>query len=156
MNIFDLSPKNEARPQELDQFLQLIDEDALIRKKKVFRDSNFDKINKWYKAIRFLKSPNQGKPKATQGIIRLQSSDFHRFNKILKQDLDFLATTGLFNYSLSIQVETTPINRRMTQPGMLQHLNDNSRFSVQQSNQRNVFLSEVDEKVQRDGASVAC
>ena len=56
--------------------MSLINEDALIKQKKVFRDRNFEKINKWYKAIKYLKNTNPRKPKATQGLIRLQSSDY--------------------------------------------------------------------------------
>ena len=55
VNIFDLSLKGSTKPDEINQFLNLINEDALIRYNKIFRDRNFDKVNKWYKAIKFLK-----------------------------------------------------------------------------------------------------
>lgn len=76
LNIFDLSCKNAQRPAELDQFLNLINEDILIKQRKIFRDRNFEKINKWYKAIKYLKNCDPHKSKPTQGLIRLHANDY--------------------------------------------------------------------------------
>lgn len=83
-SVFGIMMTKESRPVEIDQFLSRVDEDAILPKKLVFRDKNFDMVNKWYKAIKFLKDPpsdsgsNRISPKS--GLIRLKDKDFHRFN----------------------------------------------------------------------------
>ena len=97
----------DLRPVEIDQFLVRVDEDAILPTKQVFRDRNFATINKWYKGIKSLKNPPESLSRFTPpcGLIRLKDTDYLRFNKILQQDLKFLTDCGVYNYSLSVQIE---------------------------------------------------